>query len=267
MMTQHSYKIFFYVALHCEAKPLIAYYKLKKDLSIQAFAVYGHDDVCLTITGLGKTAMAAGIAYTQAVFKSSFPVLVNVGIAGHRDYALGDLYLASKIVDLDSQRCFYPPLVTKTDIVSSSVFTKATSQLTYDHTALCDMEASAFYETAIRFTSSELVQCLKVVSDNQQQPAINLQTEQVSNFISKQIDSLIRFIKQLSELPITEPEIPLFDELIQRYHFTVSAKARLQSLLHHWSVLTDNQPLMIDAIQFKHSKDVLGWLELRLKSI
>lgn len=266
MITSHSYKIFLYVALPCEAKPLITYFQLKKDLNIQPFAIFGRDDLCLIVTGLGKTAMAAAIAYTQALFSTANPVLVNIGVAGHKDLAIGTLCLANKIVDVDSERCFYPPLVFKTDIPSYSVFTKAIPQLNYDHLALCDMEASAFYETAMRFTSSELVQCLKVVSDNALQPADLIQAEQVSQLINKHCSVLAEFITQVTQLKImlNQPELPLFDELSTQYHFTASAKAQLHSLLQRWSVLTDDQPLAIEGMTFKHSKDLLRWLEQQL---
>ena len=102
-----SYKIFIYTALPCEAKPLVEHFKLKKRLDVQAFAVYEHDTLCLTVTGVGKSAMAAGVAYTQALFNGvENPILINIGIAGHRDYAIGDLYLVDKIIDADSQKPF-----------------------------------------------------------------------------------------------------------------------------------------------------------------
>jgi adenosylhomocysteine nucleosidase len=161
------YKTFIYTALPCEAKPLIEYFQLKKQLSIQLFAVYAHNDLCLTVTGLGKTAMAAAIAYTQALFTAvEHPVLINIGIAGHKNYVLGNLYSVHKIIDVDSHKNYYPPLISKALCPSSSIRTSSTAQLNYDHNDLCDMEASAFYETAIRFTSSELSQCL-IISPTQ----------------------------------------------------------------------------------------------------
>lgn len=265
MITTHSYKIFFYLALPCEAKPLIAYYNLKKDLNIDVFSVFGRGDVCLTVTGLGKTAMAAAVAYTQALFNSPNPVMVNIGVAGHKEFAIGDLFLADKIVDVDSARCFYPPLVLKTTISSCSVFTKAVAQLEYEHSALCDMEASAFYETAIRFSSSEFVQCLKVVSDNAKQPAHLLNAEQVSQLLQTQCQNIVEFVEQVAllKLPFEQPHL-LFEQLTQRYHFSTSAKTQLQGLLQRWTVLTDNQPLAMETMTFKHSKELLNWLEWQL---
>ena len=89
MKSQPSQKAFIFTALPCEAKPLIDRYKLKKDTNIQAFNIFRNDEIILTVTGIGKTAMAAGVAYTQALFPAKLnPVMLNIGIAGqqHHDY-------------------------------------------------------------------------------------------------------------------------------------------------------------------------------------
>ena len=265
-----NYKIFIYTALPCEAKPLVEYFQLKKNVSVQPFAVYGHDELCLTVTGLGKTAMAAAIAYTQALFSAvEHPVLINIGIAGHKDYAIGDLYWVHKIIDVDSHKNYYPPLIAKAVCPSCAIRTSSIPQLDYNHEDLCDMEASAFYETAIRFTSSELSQCLKVISDNQHSPASNIDAKQVSLLITSRLATIELFIQQtaaLSELLIT-PDIVLFEQLIQRYHFTASAKMQLKAQLARWAVLTNNQALPIDELQSHNGKEVLKWLEQQISQV
>lgn len=265
-----NYKIFIYTALPCEAKPLIEHFHLKKDVSVQAFAVYGHDDLCLTVTGLGKTAMAAAVAYTQALFAAvEHPVLINIGIAGHKDYAIGDLYWVHKIIDLDSHKNYYPPLVAKAVCPSCTIRTRSTPQLDYEHEDLCDMEASAFYETAIRFTSSELSQCLKVISDNQYSPASNIDAKQVSLLIMAHLTTIDAFIQQTNALAalLITPQTPSFEQLIQHYHFTTSAKMQLKAQLARWAVLTDNQALPIDALQAHNGKEVLKWLEQQIRQV
>lgn len=265
-----SYKVFIYVALPCEAKPLVEYFKLKKRVDIQPFAVYVQGDLCLTVTGLGKSAMAAGIAYTQALLAGDEnAVFINMGIAGHRDYPIGSLYVANKIIDMDSHRSHYPPLIGKALCPSCAIKTSSHPQLNYDHAELCDMEASAFYETAIRFSTGELIHCLKVISDNQASPANMIQAKQVSVLIANHLATLEALIAQaiaLAELMIT-PKIPLFEQLIQSYHFTVSAQTHLKAQLTRWAVLTDNQPLEFDDAQLTNGKDVLLWIEQKIKQV
>ena len=76
------------------------------------------------------------------------------------------------------------------------------------------MEASAFYETAVRFSSSELILCLKVISDNQLSTVENIQPKQVAALIAAHlatVESLLTRAATQAEL-ITTPEPRLFEQ-------------------------------------------------------
>jgi nucleoside phosphorylase len=269
MIRPSTHKIFIYTALPCEARALVDYFSLKKDLTVQPFAVYVNQDICLTVTGLGKSAMAAGVAYTQALFASvEHPVMVNIGIAGHRDHALGGLFLINKIIDIDSQRSYYPSLIFTPPCPTGSIQTVSKPQPIYDESHLCDMEASAFYETAVRFTSSEMTLCLKVISDNESSSVSNIQPKQVTALIAEHlalINSLLTQVVAKAEL-ITVSEPKLFEELIQRYHFTVNERMQLKNQLSRWNSVTDNQFLEFDTKPLNSGKDVLCWLDLKINN-
>lgn len=268
MNRQNPPRIFIYAALPCEAKPLVAHFKLKKDTMAQPFAVYLNAELCLTVTGLGKSAMAAGIAYTQALFSGSeAPVLLNIGIAGHQHYALGELFLINKITDIDSQKSHYPPLIFTPPCATAAIETASRPQLGYDREALCDMEASAFYETAVRFTSGELVHCLKVISDNALSPAENIQPKQVAALIAAQLAPIETLLTELSALAklIAVQEPQQFAALTQHYHFTVSEQGQLKNQLSRWELLSDSPEF--DQTQFHKGKEVLSWLEQRISQL
>ena len=145
-MHSNTPKLFVYAALPCEAKPVVEYFNLKKELTVQPFAVYLNKDICLTVTGVGKSAMAAGVAYTQALFPPVQPFfMLNLGVAGHKEYALGELYLMDKITDFDSQRSYYPSIFFSLPCLAGSIQTVSAPRLEYDSFQFFDMEASAFY--------------------------------------------------------------------------------------------------------------------------
>ena len=269
MMHQYAHKIFIYTALPCEAKPLVEHFDLKKDVSVQPFAVYVNHDICLTVTGLGKSAMAAGVAYTQALFaKVEHPVILNIGIAGHKDHLLGDLFLIDKIIDIDSQKSYYPSLIFTPPCPTGSIQTSSKPQLNYESAHLCDMEASAFYETAVRFSSSEFILCLKVISDNQLSTVENIQPKQVSALIAAHlatVESLLSRTATQAEL-ITTPDPRLFEHLIQRYRFTVNERMQLKNQLSRWNVVTNHQSLDFDETGLRSAKDVLHWLDQRINN-
>lgn len=270
MIHQNMARIFIYAALPCEAKPLVEHFKLKKDTTIQPFAVYLNQDICLTVTGLGKNAMAAGVAYTQALFASAeHPVLVNIGIAGHIDHAIGSLFLIDKITDFDSQKSYYPPLVFTPPCPTASIQTLSRPQPAYDLHHLCDMEASAFYETALRFSTGELIHCLKIISDNESSPAENIQPKQVAILIAAHVEAIETLLAELGRLAalITAPEPAQFEQLMQRYHFTVSEQGQLKNQLSRWAALTGAQVPEFDKDLLPKGKDVLLWLDQQINEI
>lgn len=263
-----SPQIFIYAALPCEAKPLVEHFNLKKDTTVQPFAVYLNQNICLTVSGLGKSAMAAGVAYTQALFASvENPVLVNIGIAGHKDHAIGNLFLIDKITDADSAKSYYPPLVFTPSCAKAGIQTVSRTLLNYDPHTLCDMEASAFYETAVRFSSAELIHCLKVISDNESSPAGNIQAKQVAELIAAHVATIETLLKELSRLAklISGPEESvLFEQLLERYHFTVSEQGQLKNRLSRWTTLTNAPVPEFDKDRLPKAKDVLFWLDQQI---
>ncbi|MBC8377593.1 MAG: hypothetical protein H8E62_00305 [Planctomycetes bacterium] len=269
-MQQNPPRIFIYAALPCEAKPLVEHFSLKKDTTVQPFAVYLNNEMCLTVTGLGKSAMAAGVAYTQALFAgNSHPVLVNIGIAGHKDHAVGSLFLIDKITDFDSRKSHYPPLVFTPPCPTANIQTASRPQLVYERGHLFDMEASAFYETAVRFSTGELIHCLKIISDNELSPAENIHPKQVVALIAKHVVTIENLLTELSRLAklIIAAEPKLFAQLIQRYHFTVSEQGQLKNQLSRWEALTQAPIPEFDQTSFHKGKDVLFWLDQQINKI
>lgn len=267
MNTHRSAKVYIYCALPCEAKPLIDYYNLKKDTSINCFAVFSNNDIYLTVTGIGKNGMSAGIAYTQAIFPSiTNPVMLNMGIAGHQHQPIGSLFLADKITDNDTGRRYYPPLVFTPPCPTANLLTFAKPQQAYPELALCDMEASAFYETATRFTSGELIQCLKIVSDNESSPAQNIQAKQVSALIGAQLSVIECILTELTQLAgqLNPCNFSEFDQLVSQYHFTANEKIQLNKLLSRWRLVKGGNKIEFKEESVKNGNEFLKWLHQQL---
>jgi hypothetical protein len=131
------------------------------------------------------------------------------------------------------------------------------------------MEASAFYETATRFSTGELIHCLKIISDNESSPADNIQPKQVASLIAAHVaavETLLAELRRLAAL-ITASEPRLFGELIQRYHFTASEQGQLKNRLSRWTALTDAQIPEFDKDLLRKGKEVLFWLDQQISQI
>ena len=60
--------VFIFVALPCEAKPLIQSWSLKKNSEHKPFSIYENQDFVVVVSGVGKLAMAAAVAYTMCLY-------------------------------------------------------------------------------------------------------------------------------------------------------------------------------------------------------
>ncbi len=257
--------LFIYTALECEAKPLIKQFELKKENFNHPFPIYKNDSIVLTISGVGKVAMAGAVAYTQAIFQPQhLPVLINIGIAGHKFESIGEIVLASKIVDKDSGKRFYPQLIGTNLPKTGEVQTSSKPCTEYSASYMNDMEASAFYETAVRFSTNELIHSIKVISDNEKTSIESINAKKVSQLISNQLTQIEQLFNcwillQKSFIP---SELKEFNLILQQWNFTVSGKIRLKSLLSRWQLLSAESWLTNNQAKLKSSKDVLKKLEI-----
>ena len=264
MKNQFDPKIFIFIALDCEAKPVVSFFDLKKENVNHPFSIYKKDNIILTVTGVGKVAMAGAVAYTLAIFPDNLiPVLINIGIAGHEAHAIGSLIMAIKVVDNDTGKKFYPQMAGNGFIETSEIKTTSVPCTGYSADCLIDMEASAFYEMAVRFTSSELIHSLKVVSDNESSSIDKIQPKLVSQWIARQMTEIDRQLKYLVNLreSIAPVELKEYPEMVKKWHFTVSGKIKLKALLIRWKVLSNEEWLYGSGDDFSNGKDVIKKLE------
>lgn len=259
--TNHSSaELFIFTALECEARPLLGFFDLKKDSQNHPFSIYKNQHMVLTVTGKGKIAMAGAVAYVLALFAEQLsPVLVNIGIAGHKTSVLGSLYLAVKIVDGESGQCFYPQLPSNIRSETGEIKTISLASKQYSHHYLYDMEASAFYEMSVRFSSRELIHCLKVISDNEHHAIEKISPQLVTEWIKQQMPEIERLLVQLLNLRNTlcTVELPEYHKIVKKWHFTVNGHIKLKGLLLRWQVLSKESWLAHYSANLKNSKQLL----------
>ena len=261
------------VALPAEAKSLISHFKLKPVREARGFKIYQKDDTVLIVSGVGKTAAAAATAYLQA-WTGNQPngAWINVGMAGHRDFLLGEGILAQRITDRATGETWYPPPVIEVPSPRASVLTVDKVEEDFAEDWVFEMEAAGFYQTACRFATAELVQCYKIVSDNGSVPPRWLSTGQVDELIesrSPEIDAVVQGTAELAgELAALSKDPPELRSLLDRWHFTVTEKRRLYRLLQRWQALAPGKELFDPELtRPKSGKVVLRVIQARIESL
>ena len=235
------------LALSCEAKPLIDFYRLKK-LDSKGFAHFYAEgnpnrphDINLEVSGIGSSNMLQASAWLAAKTELAPCAWLNVGTAGHKNLELGMIVQVVHSIESGSQKEHYPPLVVnarkrtkgaKWSVEGVSLLSNNAPVSDYPAIQAVDMEAYSFFLSAKRFASSELVQSLKVISDNQDHALELLNAARISELVASQINIIDEFNQSLIALVPQPREQYMRGSEIAHLHCTVSQMAQYQDLMN-----------------------------------
>ena len=236
-MTEQRPLMTLMVALTCEAKPWIDFYRLKKRCA-RPFALYESDDLQLVISGIGAISMATAVGWVGGLNERT-RIWLNLGTAGHATRPLGDIFHVHGSAPSVVGRAHYPPLVARWLGDSDALLSVDQPSSDYPEGAAVDMEANAFYVAAIRFSNAELVQSLKVVSDNAEFGFELLNAEKITQLMQPHVDRVDQYLQALSELVPAPFVADRFNDLL-KIKATYSQQQQLINLLHKVSVLQLN---------------------------
>ncbi len=246
-------------ALPSEAKPLLRHFELRGEPLPGPFPCHLGDGLAVVVSGIGKAAAAAGCAYLYARLQHGGEVSaaelasaawINLGIAGHGSLPLGEALLAHEIRDRASGRRHFPSLVIEPPCRTDTVITVDGVERAYDPPVAYDREAAAFFEVARRFTHSELVHCLKVVSDSPAAAPEQITAAKVEAWIGDRLGVLDRLLDAcrvlMAEVAPLHADPPDFQDCLERWHFTTSDRHQLRRLLRRRQTLVPNSPLPLE---------------------
>ncbi len=154
------------VALQSEARPFIDYFRLQRHDHTRGQSVYLRDHLRLVVTGIGKHAARRACEYLHALGGSSLHGWLNVGIAGHRDLAVGTGVRATRIIDDANGDVWHPSPLVPIPGIAKTICTLDAPESDYPLDQVYDMEASAYFGVAAGFGAGALVQCYKIIADN-----------------------------------------------------------------------------------------------------
>lgn len=185
-------------ALQCEAGPLVKALGLKRSTSRQSYRVYEKAGIKLVVSGIGKIATGTACDYIHT-FSGGLPhtAWLNVGIAGHATSELGSLYVINKVSDADTHRHHYPNIPATIDIPGKALITVDQPCESYDSDFLYDMEASTYFSAAMQYSTRELVQAIKVVSDNRSSSTKEIDKNMVSRLVERNIEVITGLVHYL----------------------------------------------------------------------
>lgn len=191
--------ICFLCSFYAEAEEIISYYNLKMEFSPSSFQVFSKDDIKLIVSGVGKINAACAVGYIAGLTKEfGNDIFINLGICGSKHRNIGEAVLVNKISDVDTLKEFYPDIILKHDFEEGSLETFSSPVWDDNVIDICDMEGSAFFESASRFLEKHQIALIKIVSDNLNE--IDINPKYVKNLIKNNVDKIDSYVGEYKKM-------------------------------------------------------------------
>lgn len=262
------------VAMPSEATAVIEAYKLRL-VRDHPFKVYANANKtqALVVSGLGRAASAAATVFLSEYIPSAQPIIfLNVGIAGARDYPLGSVWRVHKVSCESTGKVWYPGAMGPRLCQSANLVTVDKPELNYPDESLFDMEAAGFFEMASKLTSLELIQSIKVVSDNSEEDISGINKARVTDWIRSGLEALEAVTQQLVSLRkagcATLPPSEWEEKLCEKFRFSVTQRHQLKrTLLRYWALSESEKPVLQCMDDSKDSKEYLKKFTAHLETM
>lgn len=232
--------VYISVALGLEAKPIINYFKLKKDINIKKFQVFRNENITLIITGVGiiKSLIAITHIFTlDEVNNDSY--LFNIGVCGSDKFEIGKIILANKVVDSENNIKFYSDMIVEHSFIEGSLesFNEVINDKEKIRCDIVDMEGAGVAKAGTYFLDNSRIFIIKIVSDNLEN---NVDYRNIEKLISDSIFLINKFIKSILKIrqnfniEYSEKEIEIINKFLEKIHFTESMKNELLNLFKYY---------------------------------
>ncbi len=232
-------------ALASEAQALVEHWRLKA-LRERPFRVYGDDPARVVISGVGTHASAAAVGYAAGMREArADDIWLNLGIAGHGSHALGTPLLAARISHHGRDGAWYPSLLFTAPCAAAELITYDSAVSDYPPRACCDMEAAGFMAATSRVANGDLIQVMKVVSDNAESGIAAIERSRVHGLMRDALPTVLLLVEGLREVAARLPTSPPDDAaalLLPHWHFTHAQATQLRQLLQRRALLSASAP-------------------------
>ena len=132
------------------------------------------------------------------------------------------------------------------------------------------MEAAEFMRVASKMSPRDLILVFKVVSDGPKNSIERLNASRISELISQNISLVMGHLTKLASLASIEKkrlkDPRVYQDVIEKWHFTVFQAHELKALIRRWLVVVPNADVMDRLGKFKNSRQVLKYLKEHLNN-
>lgn len=256
--------IFLQCALPAEARSFIDYYHLKQ-CEEKPFRVYRNDSMVLAVSGMGKANTSTVMGFVYGRYGISNSIWLNIGVCGAANAEVGQCFIVNKCTEAVTGESFYPPQLLSHPFRSGRLITVDTPEQKYMEDGLYDMEGYSFFQAATRFSTSELVHSIKIVSDNATTGISHIDKGFVLELLKPKVTEIDEFVNQLKELSASienNSDIDTtMDIILSRWRFSVTQSNQLRNQLRRVQLLSDSEIDVLAGLEgMKSSREVISHL-------
>jgi len=177
-----------------------------------------------------------------------------------------------KVTDLISGNTHYPPLLLDINCETTELISVDVPETVYRENSAYDMEGSAFYGVASRFVSSELVQIVKIVSDNLDNPSGEITKNKTQVWVTDNLTTIAAIVDQLQSITFDYNLIYALSSqylrLVEKVHLTASQQVQLKNLVSRFHALGGTElERKLTPESHKSSRNLIKKLKLLIEEI
>ncbi len=251
MIEKLNVKLFIFAVYKAELNFIFDKNKLTKISQISKFDVYVNNekDFYVVISGASYCNMSYAVAYlagAKIIDKQS--ILVNIGIAGAKDYKKSSIFLINKITHKFYKKQYYPANIVDNNFNVAELMT-VIEPGHYEDNKIMDMEAYDFFMSSLKFVNYEQIFILKIISDNSSSDLASFKKESLSDLINDKANEIISFFMDVrnffndyyAEFVLSN----YYHLIIDKFHFTHSEKNKLAKFLFKLEANSDSKTLLL----------------------
>ena len=262
-----SYRICRVVSSYDEAELFVKFYNMRLKKEFTLFPIYCDrvKENWLVISGHGKQISSFAAIYLKNCSNSkSNTSWLNFGFGYKKNLKVSKLFFIDEIFELNSKKKLYPSIININFFYRTAIYTVPTYK---NYLSIFqDLDSYYFYKTVSKFSNQELLAVLKVSSNLKEKDNITLRYKLIKDNFNK-ILKMESTLKKYSKLEGSYLNKPLYyDEITNLYHFTVSQKNELVTLLRMWNNFNFYN-LFNKIKKLNNSKVVLDFLRKEIKRV
>ena len=249
-------KINFVVALKHEAIPLIDYFDLTLNTSLNIYINLGKK-IFLIISGVGVENTIKAVTKLYKIEFNKDDLWVNIGISGHKIYEIGSIYEVKKVITNEDKQAYFTNSFYN-NLPIATLCCVNFEEKEYNKKCLYDMESLGYLKTLDKLTIKENIFIFKIVSDNFYQRPKSYKNFAIT-YIKKNIIKINNILNIYRVKPI-EKEIDIqfiLNVIKKKYHITFYNEKKLEKIMSKILILRNKEEVEKEIFNSKSLNDII----------